>query len=186
MEFKSLEKDSVRRNLSMTEEQLNMAIKRMIRRHPLENWINSYIANNGQKVCYIKLEFYEWLKEVYFSDEYYLDADIKFFQKQIYRLEEELKISHKVLEYAEMTIRELCDYFDKSISSIYMALGRMRKKGKIQTQYLEDGRVVVPSEGVKWLAENYFRIEHLKYLELYKLELQKRKKEIYEKSRTKI
>lgn len=183
MEFKLLDKYRVQSNLYITEKQLDLAIKRMEKRHPLENWVIKYIANNGQKVCYIKLEFYEWLKEVYFNrDEYYLDTEIRFFEKQIFRLEEELKISHKDFSYNRMTVRELCNYFNKSINAMYMALGRMRKNGKIQTDYLEDGRVIVSNEGVKWLAKNYFRKPYLKDLELYKLELQKHKIKLYGKN----
>lgn len=184
MEFKAQEKWRVQQNFSITEKQLDMAIKRMTKRHPLESWVNERIANNGDRVVYLKLEFVEWLKEVYFNkDEYYLDSDIKFFRKQIMRLEKELNIPHKEFEYQAMTVREACEHFDKCINTLYSAIARMRSNN-IPTQYLKDGRVIISSEGVKWLSENYFRSSYLKNLELYKLDLQKQKREIYERTKS--
>ncbi len=71
----------------------------MIKRHPFERWIIKRLAQNGQYVVYVRLEYVQWLSEVYFSDKYYLDADIEFFKKQIKRPEKELNISHYEFEY---------------------------------------------------------------------------------------
>lgn len=183
MEFKAQEKWTVQQNLSMTEKQLNVAIKKMIKRHPLEDWIHDRLASNGERVVYLKLEFVEWLKEVYSHEEkYYLDLDIEFFRKQILRLEEELKIPHKEIEYRSMTVKEASDFFDKSINTIYVALNRMRKNG-INTIPLDNVKLLIPKEGVKWLCENYFRYSYLESLEVYKLELQKEKRKRHEQSR---
>jgi len=60
-----------------------------------------------------------------------------------------------------------------------MAIGRMRKTTNITIAYDEEGKIIVPKEGVKWLHENYFRKDFLKSLELYKLKLQQQKRELY-------
>ena len=105
MEFKSLEKWRVQNKFSISEKDLDVIIQRMIKRHPLEEWVYSYLAPNGQYNSYLKLEFVEWLEEVHFNkDDYYLDAEIKFFKKQISRLEKELSIPPKETRYNEMTI----------------------------------------------------------------------------------
>ena len=183
MEFKSLEKWRVQKNLSITEKQLDLAIDRMIKRHPLENWIQKRIANNGEVNVYLKLEFVNWLNEVYFSKEYYLDAEIRFFEKQISRLEEELNISHKELDVKDMSPKELSIYFDKSINTVHKGIERMRKRAGIEPDWFKNGRIIVPKEGVIWLSKNYFRKAYLNEIELYKLELQKYKRKLYAKAR---
>lgn len=186
MEFKVQEKWRVQQKFNMSDKQMDMAIKRMIKRHPLEEWIDERIASNGQRVVYFKLEFVEWLRDVYSNGKkYYLDLDIDFFKRQILRLEKELGIPHKEIEYNPMTIRELSAFFDRSINTIYVALIRMRNNNFSQ-QYLDDGKVLVSKEGVKWLSENYFRTSYLENLELYKLDLQEKKRIMYEQSRRKI
>ena len=181
MEFKSQEKWRVQSKLSLTEKQLDLAIRRMIKRHPYENWIHERIESNGAKIVYLKLEFVSWLNEVYFNkSKYYLDAEINFFKNQVVRLENELNIPHKEFEYRAMTVRELCDYFDKKLSAIYKSIKKLSQDTSISKNYLDDGRVIIPSEGVKWLSECYFRKDYLKDLELYKLELQKQKRKLYE------
>ena len=72
MELKSMEKWRVLRNFNLNEKQFKRTEKKMIKRHPLEFWIDERIAHNGQTVIYIKLEFIEWLKEVYFNKEKYI------------------------------------------------------------------------------------------------------------------
>lgn len=108
MEFKSMEKWRVLKNFNLNDKQFKKIEKKMIKRHPLEFWIDERIAQNGRKVVYIKLEFVEWLKEVYFNkDKYYLDAEIKFFEKQVFRLENELNIEHYEFKYNDMSLVDL-------------------------------------------------------------------------------
>lgn len=184
MEFKSIEKWRVQKNFSLSEKQLDLAIKRMMKRHPYESWVINRIARNGKEVCYLKMEFVNWLSEVYFNKEFYLDTEIKFFEKQIERLEEELKIPHKNFIEEEMTVRELCGFFDKNIDTIYKSIERLKLKTDAEIKYLSDGKIVVSKEGVEWLYKNYFRKAYLFNLEMYKLELQKHKRKIYGKSKS--
>ena len=82
MEFKSIEKWRVQRDLNLTEVQLDEIIKRAGRRHPMEDWVYLHVAGNGDVIEYLKLEFVYWLKEVYFNKEkFYLDLEIEFFDK---------------------------------------------------------------------------------------------------------
>ena len=62
----------------------------------------------------------------------------------------------------------------------------MKKQTNLSYKYLKDGRVMITKEGVKWLAEKYFREAYLKDLELYKLELQERKIKLDDFNRRKI
>lgn len=184
MEFKMQEKKYVQEKFSITEEQLDVAIKRMIKRHPLEKWIQNRVEVNGEKNCYLRLEFVNWLEEVYFNKrEYYLDLEIKFFEKQISRLEKELGISPRVIEYYDMPLKRLRNYFDKGKNAIGVAVNRMCKKVGVNCKYIEDGVVMISKEGVKWLNEKYFREAYLNDLEIYKIELQKKKRILYEYAR---
>lgn len=187
MEFKSVEKWRVQKDLNLTEVQLEKIIHRMIKRHPLENWVITRRANNGEKVVYLKLEFVNWLKEVYFNKEkYYLDLDIDFFERQILRLEEELNISHFNFDYPNQSLKDLRSYFNKSKNVIGVAVNKMNKQTNSSYKYIEDGKVMISKEGVKWLAEKYFRRAYLKDIENYKLELQKRKMQLYGKNRRQV
>ena len=178
MEFKLRMKQDVLRQFNLTEEQFYNISKKMIMRHPFERWIIKRLAQNGQQVVYVRLEYVHWLSEVYFSNKYYLDAEIEFFQKQVLRLENELNISHYEFNYEDMSLIDLREYFGKSKSVIGVAVNRMEKRNNKSYKYIKDGRVMISKEGVKWLNEKYFRKQYLKDLEFYKIELQKRKRKM--------
>lgn len=173
MEFKSMEKWRVKQKFNMSERQYQRLVKRIDKRHPNERWISEYIAQNGERVVYLKLEFVEWIEEVYFNNNiFYLDAEIYFFRKQILRLENELYFTHNEFEYEDISLKDLRGYFNKSKSTIGVAVNRMEKRTNKSFKFIKDGRVIISKEGVKWLSENYFRKDYLKKLEFYKLELQ--------------
>lgn len=178
MEFKLKMKWDVLREFKLTEEQFYNISKKMIKRHPYERWIIRKLAQNGERVVYVRVEYVEWLKEVYFSNKYYLDAEIEFFQKQVLRLEQELNISHYDFNYKDMSLVDLREYFGKSKNAIGVAVNRMEKRNNKSYKYIKDGKVMVSKEGVKWLNEKYFRKQYLKDLEFYKIELQKRKRQL--------
>ena len=178
MEFKLKMKWDVLREFKLTEEQFYNISKKMIKRHPYERWIIRKLAQNGERVVYVRVEYVEWLKEVYFSNKYYLDAEIEFFQKQVLRLEQELNISHYDFNYKDMSLVDLRKYFGKSKNAIGVAVNRMEKRNNKSYKYIKDGKVMISKEGVKWLNEKYFRKQYLKDLEFYKIELQKRKRQL--------
>ena len=187
MEFKSMEKWRVQKDLNLTEVQLENVIARALRRHPLEDWINFRVSSNGDTIEYLKLEFVCWLKEVYFNKEkYYLDLEIDFFEKQIRRIENELNISHYEFKYEDISLKDLRSYFNKSKNAIGVAVNTMQKRNDKTFKYVRDGKVIIKKDGVKWLSEKYFRKAYLYNLEIYKIELQKRKIKKYELSRRKI
>lgn len=173
MEFKSMEKWRVMKMFNMNEKQYKRLEKRITKRHPLEEWIIEYIAPNGERVTYFKLEFVEWLKEVYFNrKKYYLDAEIDFFEKQVARLENELDFTHIENHYEDISLYILRDVFRKGKNAIGVAVNRMEKRTGKFFRYVKDGKVMVSGEGVKWLSERYFRKNYLKRLEYNKLRLQ--------------
>ena len=172
MEFKLQEKWRVEQELSLSSSQMDKAIHKMIKRHPLESWVQVKYSLNGEKIIYLRLEFVNWLKEDY------LDLEIKFFKKQISRLEKELNISPREIEYKDLTIKELCSFFSKGQKTIWSGVSRMCKYYDASLKYVKNKKTYVSSSGVKWLNENYFRNDYLMDLELYKLELQKKKREI--------
>ena len=178
MEFKLKMKWDVLREFKLTEEQFYNISKKMIKRHPYERWIIRKLAQNGERVVYVRVEYVEWLKEVYYSNKYYLDAEIEFFQKQVLRLEQELNISHYDFNYKDMSLIDLRAYFGKSKNAIGVAVNRMEKRSNKSYKYIKDGKVIISKEGVKWLNEKYFRKQYLKDLEFYKIELQKRKRQL--------
>lgn len=173
MEFKSMEKWRVLQKFKISEKQYKRLVKRLKRRHPNERWIDEHFAQNGERVVYLKLEFVEWIEEVYFNNNiFYLDAEINFFRKQILRLENELHFTHNEFEYKDISLYDLRSYFNKSKNTIGVAVNRMEKRTNQSFKYLKDGKVIISKEGVKWLSENYFRKDYLKKIEFYKLELQ--------------
>ncbi len=178
MEFKLRMKYDILREFNLTEEQFYNISKKMIKRHPYERWIIKKLAQNGEHVVYVRVEYVEWLREVYFSDKYYLDAEIEFFEKQVLRLEQELNISHYDFDYKDMFLIDLRKYFGKSKNSIGVAVNRTEKRNNKSYKYIKDGKVMITKEGVKWLNEKYFRKQYLKDLEFYKIELQKRKRQL--------
>ena len=185
MEFKQLEKWRVQKELKLSEKQINKAIKVMIRRHPFEKWINTKCSAIGERITYLKLEFVKWIEEVYLKkNKYYLDLEISFFNKQIKRLEDELKLPHRETEYHEMPLYELPAFFEKRRGAINVAVSRLLKVHP-EYRYYNDNTVMITSEGVKWLNEKYFRQAYLEELEIYKLELQKYKRKIYANVREK-
>ncbi len=165
MEFKSMEKWRVLQKFNMSEKQYKRLVKRLERRHPNERWIDEHFAQNGERVVYLKLELVEWIEEVYLNNNlFYLDAEIVFFKKQILRLEDELNFPHNKFEYKDISLYDLRSYFNRSKNVIGVAVNRMEKRNNQSFKYLKDGKVIISKEGVKWLSENYFREDYLKFL----------------------
>ena len=129
----------------------------------------------------------EWKERMHINKEkFYLDLEIEFFEKQIKRLESELNISPYQFKYNDTSLKDLRLYFNKSKNAIGRAVNEMQKHNKFSYKYIKDGKVMISKDGVKWLAEKYFRKAYLKDLELYKLELQERKIKLDEFNRRKI
>lgn len=162
----------------ISKDKLNYINRRMRKRHPHEDWLVPRIDPRGDIVYYLRLEYYYWLEEVYFNrNGFHLDREITFFKKQIERLETELNIIPIEKEYPSCTVEELCFLFGKSRISILKGIQRMQERNIHNFKDFSNHHLVITNDGVKWLAENYFRKDYLYDLQEYKLQLQKMKKE---------
>lgn len=175
MSEKLIDRKQVQEMFSLTTKQFGRVMRNVERRHPLESWIKRIKENNKEKV-YIKQECVEWLKEVYFNkEEQYLTSEIRFYKKKIFELENELEIDHKRNKFESFSLRFLPCLFGKSVSTIHVALHRMRKFFPYPITFEENDVICVKEEGVKWLYEDYFKRDYLKELEKYKWHLEIRK-----------
>ena len=166
------------KKLSITEAQLDRAIFIIKKRHKKENWIIIRKSKNGEVIIYLKLECVIWLEEVHFNTlGFWLEREISFYQKQILRLENELGLSPKEEAYDCCSTGELQKIFKKSKNSIFKAIQRMTERADNSFKIYKNNHVLITPEGVKWLREKYFRKDYLRYLEDYKLELQRIKME---------
>lgn len=68
--------------------------------------------------------------------------------------------------------------FGKSISTIHVALHRMKKVFPYPITFEDNDVICVKEEGVRWLYEDYFKRDYLKELEEYKWELEIRKNNV--------
>lgn len=172
MKNKWMYKDDVERNLGVSEEQLNHAVKIMEKYHYFENWI-WYRLGPTDLIVLFNLEFVDWLNEVYFNKNgFFLDREIHFLNAKIKDLENELGISHYEKNYPYLNVKELQEYFDKSNSSILKAIERMNKK--TDCKCYREGKLYITPTGVKWLDQNYYRKSYLKELLKYKKLLNKK------------
>jgi len=119
---------------------------------------------------FFNLEFVNWLKEVYFNKQgFYLDREIKFLEKQISDMENELNIPHFEKVYTYLNVKELEEYFNESNSSILKAIERMNKQ--ISCKCYMDKKLYIKPIGVKWLDQKYYRKSYIKELLDYKQKL---------------
>ena len=173
-----IDRKDVQEIFSLTTKQFGRVLRNIKRRHPLGSWIKRIKENNKEKV-YIKQEYVEWLKEVYFNKEkHYLTLEIEFYKKRIFALEQELGIISQPKKYRNILLRFLDLEFNKSRNVIQVAVHRTQKEFPYPIKHEVAGMIIVKAEGVKWLHENYFRRDYLKELEEYKwmLNIEKQRK----------
>ena len=70
-----------------------------------------------------------------------------------------------------MDIKQFKKNFNRSNSSIKKAIRKMCDSGFYNYKYIDNNKVVISSEGVKWLCKNVFKQKYLELLEKYKIEL---------------
>lgn len=149
---------------------LAQACKIMDKKHPNCRW-KFYRKNNK---CYVLNEGYYWLIFVYFQkDKKLIDADIDFFESQIKQYEELLKLPHKEIEFKDMYISELPDFFNKTPGTINNSLTKLYKINN-QFRYGKNGKIKISKFGIEWLCKNCFKQKYLELLENYKMELTER------------
>ena len=113
------DKEYAKQLLNITEKQLYRAERKAKERHPLEDWIFVRHPLNGETIVYYHQQFIKWIKEVYLvCDKYYLDLEILFFENLISEIVNEFNLEYKPLEYKDMSVKEMMQYFDKDYGSI--------------------------------------------------------------------
>lgn len=151
---------------------LAQACDTMQKKHSKCRW---KFTRNKKNKCYVLIEGYYWLLSVYFQkDKKQIDADIEFFQLKIKQYEEVLNLQHKEIEYKDMYISELSNYFNKSPGTINNGLTKLYKNTNKIYRYTKNGKYVISKLGVEWLCKNCFKQKHLELLEEYKMELTKK------------
>ncbi len=171
-----IERKQVQEMFLLTTKQFGRVLRNIKRRHKYDYCLWIKRDKDKKTKMYINQECVDWLKEVYFNkDEHYLTAEIRFYKKKIFDLENEIGIDHKRNKYKAFSLRFLPYFFGKSVSAIHVALHRMKKVFPYSITFEDEGVICVKEEGVKWLYENYFKRDYLKELEEYKRELEIRK-----------
>lgn len=177
MSDKWIERKQVQEMFSLTTKQFGRVMRNIKRRHKYDYYLWIKRGKDKKTKMYVNQECVDWLKEVYFNkEEHYLTSEIRFYKKKILDLENELGIDHKRNKYASHSLRFLPYKFSKSVSTIHVALHRMKKVFPNSITFEDDGVIFVKEEGVRWLYENYFKRDYLKELEEYKWQLEIRKK----------
>lgn len=149
---------------------LRQAINIMLKKHPSCRWRSEKIRS---RKYFVLVEGYYWLTQVYFQKEKSLiDADVDFFEDRIRQYEELLKIEHNENWWNKyMNIKQLCNYFNKKDVTVRQAIKKMKSVGLEKYKSLIDNKVVIASNGVKWLCKNIFKQKYLDLLEKRKMEL---------------
>ena len=132
----------------ITHTDLRKAVNVMLKKHSTCRWRSEKIKSNN---CYILIEGFAWLQQVYFQKEKSLiDADVDFFEDRIKQYEELLKIEYEEKWWNEdMNIKQLCKYFNRDDVTIRKAIKKMCDSGLSEYKYLIDGKVVISGKGVK-------------------------------------
>ena len=161
---------TTKQDKEITELDLRKAIDVMLEKHPTCRWRSEKIRN---RKYFILIEGYYWLLNVYFQKEKALiDADINFFEDRIKQYEVLLKVENNQNWWNEdMSIKQLCKYFDRKEITIRKAIKKMCDNGFGQYKFLNNNKVIISREGVEWLSKNVFKEKYLKLLEKYKMEL---------------
>lgn len=149
---------------------LRKAIDVMIKKHPTCRWRSEKVRS---RKYFVLIEGFAWLNQVYFQKERSLiDADIDFFEKRIKQYEELLKTdSDRNWWNEDMDIKQLCKYFNRKDITVRKAIKKMCDSGLGEYKYLINNKVVISSDGVKWICKNVFKQKYLELLEKYKMEL---------------
>ena len=169
LRLKALKKTTAK-GKEITHKDLRQAVNIMQKKHPSCRWKSD---RNNNKRFYILIEGCLWLMYVYFQTEKnQIDADIFFFEERIKEYEELLKLEHKENFWnADMDIKNLIKYFNRTGSSIRKAIKKMCDAGFENYKSLIDDKVIISKEGVQWICKNVFKQKYLELLEEYKMQL---------------
>ena len=111
----------------ITHKDLRKAIEVMLKKHPTCRWRSKKVRS---RKYFILVEWYYWIKFVYFEKEKSLiDVDVEFFETRIKLYEDFLKVERN----------KKCD----NGFSIY--------------KYLDNNKVIISRKGVEWICKNIFK-----------------------------
>lgn len=123
-----IERKDVQEMFSLTTKQFGRVMRNIKKRHEHDYYLWIRRDKDKKTKVYVSRECIDWLSEVYFNKkEHYLTAEIRFYKKKIFDLENELGIAHKRNKYQSFSLRFLPYFFGKNISTIHVALYRMKK-----------------------------------------------------------
>lgn len=176
MERKMIDIETVKRRFGINDTKLRKIFHAMRKRHAADQWIITRRINKNHVIQYIKLEGYAWIESVYYRDssEYYLDAEIRFTNKQIMRLEDELKYTEDWLTADTMSEKELTSYMNKSRASIKSAINQL-SQSHCDWLEIKEKQVLITHDGIKWIIQTHYKKIYFHHLTLYKQKLQRLK-----------
>lgn len=147
-----IDRKDVQKIFSLTTKQFGRVLRNIKRRHKYDYCLWTKKDKDNKSKMYINKEFVEWLRKVYFNKEAHcLISEIEFYKEKIFDLENKLGIDHKRNKYVSTSLRFLPYKFGKSISTIYVALHRMRKIFSYLITFEDKEVIYVKEEGVKCL-----------------------------------
>ncbi len=147
-----IDRKDVQKIFSLTTKQFGRVLRNIKRRHKYDYCLWTKKDKDNKSKMYINKEFVEWLRKVYFNKEAHcLTSEIEFYKEKIFDLENKLGIDHKRNKYVSTSLRFLPYKFGKSISTIYVALHRMRKIFPYLITFEDKEVIYVKEEGVKCL-----------------------------------
>lgn len=171
---------AVYKRVRKTKKQIYKVVNLAKKKHPFERWYDRLLMRDGDIISAYAMEFVDWLEEVHYATGgTYLEREIKFYEKRIKQLEEELNIAPSQFKLKKCLLKDIPMYFDKDKSTIKRVIKKMRNANGGLFESLNDkGLILISPEGMLWLAQNCFRKKYLEYLEIYKRSLQKKKEEL--------
>ena len=144
------------------------------KRHAYDfDWLYEKRNWDGTTISYLSAECVEWIDTVYFRNEKnYIDAEISFSISKLKKYFPE-KDSECFLNYEDKKVMELSNYFSTHKANIYKAI----KKLPVGLIKMENNKMIVMVEGVKFLEQEIFKRKYWNRLEELRLCLKEKSKE---------
>lgn len=180
LEFQRIRFSDVQKQLELSNRQMKWIREKCKKSHRGDRWLFYRTNIEGKQELWMYLEGVKWIEQVYLNyDVPYKTAEVIFVEKNIKRLEQELKIKKDPVAYRSMNVKELAIYFQKSLNSINSAIRRLKNKNP-GTVSLVAKKTVVSAEGVKWIEQNVYKEKYIENLYEYKRLLQEIKRGIWQ------
>ena len=176
MEFQRIRFSTVQKQFDLSKWQMKWIKEKCAGSHRGDFWLFYHTSIEGKKELWMYMEGVKWIEEVYLNyDVPYKTAEIIFVEKNIERLEQELKIKREPIPYRSMNIKELSLYFKKSTRSIFSSIKKLKLVDSNAVSTTKK-KTVVSAEGVKWIEQNCYKEKYIEDLYEYKRFLQEIKR----------